>query len=85
MPYRTYPIWFDKRKYKEKNFKVGDLVLKWDKENKSKGKHSKFQNLRLRPFQVAKKIGAGTYQLQNLRGESYTLPVNGHALKQYFS
>jgi hypothetical protein len=49
-----------------------------------KGKHSKFQNLWLRPFQVAEKIGVGTYQLQNLRGEPDALPVNGQALKQYF-
>ena len=60
-------IWFDKHKAKEKNLEVGDLVLKWDRENKPKGKHSKFQNLWLGPFQVADKIGAGTYRLHNLR------------------
>jgi hypothetical protein len=76
--------WFDKHKAKEKNFEVGDLVLKWDRENEPKGKHSKFQNLWLRPFQVSEKIGAGTYRLQNLRGEPDALPVNGQALKQYF-
>jgi hypothetical protein len=27
---------------KKKKIEVGDLVLKWDKENDSKGKHSKF-------------------------------------------
>jgi hypothetical protein len=76
--------WFDKHKAKEKNFEVGDLVLKWDRANEPKGKHSKFQNLWLRPFQVAEKIGVGTYRLQNLRGEPDALPVNGQALKQYF-
>jgi hypothetical protein len=76
--------WFDKNKAKEKNFEVGDLVLKWDRENEPKGKNSKFQNLWLGPFQVAEKIGAGTYRLQNLRGEPDALPVNGQALKQYF-
>jgi hypothetical protein len=76
--------WFDKNKAKEKNFEVGDLVLKWDRENKPKGKNSKFQNLWLGPFQVAEKIGAGNYRLQNLRGETDALPVNGQALKQYF-
>jgi hypothetical protein len=34
--------WFDKHKAKENNFEVGDLVLKWDKVNEPKGKHSKF-------------------------------------------
>jgi hypothetical protein len=76
--------WFDKHKAREKNFEVGDLVLKWDRENETKGKHSKFQNLWLRPLQVAEKLGAGTYQLQNLRGELDALLVNGQALKQYF-
>ena len=38
-------MWFDKHKAKEKNFEVGDLVLKWERENEPKGKHSKFQNL----------------------------------------
>jgi hypothetical protein len=34
--------WFHKHKAKEKNFEVGDLVLKWDRANGQKGKHSKF-------------------------------------------
>ena len=42
--------WFDKHKAKEKNFEVGYLVLKRERENEPKGKHSKFQNLWLRPF-----------------------------------
>jgi hypothetical protein len=78
-------IWFDKHKAKENNFEVGDLVLKWDRENEPKGKHSKFQNLWLRPFQVSKQIGADMYQLKNLRGELDSLLVNDQALKQYFS
>jgi hypothetical protein len=73
-------IWFDKHKAKEFFFEVGDLVLKWDKENDPKGKHSKFQNLWLKPFQVAEKIEAGTYKFHNLRGKSETLLVNGHTL-----
>jgi hypothetical protein len=76
--------WFDKNKVKEKSFEVGDLVLKWDRENEPKGKNSKFQNLWLRPFQVSEKFGEGKYRLQNMRGELDTLPVNGQLLKQYF-
>jgi hypothetical protein len=76
--------WFDKHKAKEKNFEVGDLVLKWDRANEPKGKHSKFQNLWLGPFLVAENIGTGTYRLQNLKGEPDSLPVNSQALKQYF-
>jgi hypothetical protein len=76
--------WFDKHKAKEKNFEVGDLVLKWDKANELKGKNYKFHSLWLGPFQVAKKIGVGMYQLHNLIGEPDALQVNGQALKQYF-
>ena len=81
---QIFKRWFDKHKAKEKDFEIGDLVLKWDKANEPKGKHSKFQNLCLGPFQVAEKIGAGTYRLQNLRGVPDSLPVNSQALKQYF-
>jgi hypothetical protein len=58
--------------------------LKWDKENETKGKHSKFQNMCLGPFQVDEKIKAGTYLLKNMKGESDTFPVNGHALNNSF-
>jgi hypothetical protein len=51
-------MWSDKHKDKENNFEVGDLFLKWDRANEPKGKHSKFQNLWLGPFQVAENIGS---------------------------
>jgi hypothetical protein len=35
-------IWFDKRKAKETIFEVGDLVLKWDRENEPQGKNLNF-------------------------------------------
>jgi flagellar biosynthesis protein FliP len=41
--------WFDKHVAGDKQFQVGDLVLKWDKASKAKGKHSKFQKLWLDP------------------------------------
>ena len=34
--------WFDKRFAGKKDFNIGYLVLKWDKLNEPKGKHSKF-------------------------------------------
>ena len=36
---------FDKHVASDKHFKVGDLVLKWDKASEPKGKHSNFQKL----------------------------------------
>lgn len=44
--------WFDKRFVGKKDFEMGDVVLKWDKLNETKGKHSKFQKLWLGPFQI---------------------------------
>ena len=38
-------IFFDKHVVGDKQFQVGDLVLKWDKASEARGKHSKFQNL----------------------------------------
>ena len=37
--------WFDKHVSRDKQFEVGDLVLKWDRESEDRGKHSKFQKL----------------------------------------
>jgi hypothetical protein len=53
------------------------LVLKWDKFNETKFKHTSFQNWWLDPYQVAKQTGVGMYQLQILEGDIYLLPVNG--------
>ena len=49
-----------------KKFQVGDLVLKWDKASKAKGKHSKLQKICLGPYEIAEKIGDATYRLQSL-------------------
>ena len=35
--------WFDKHKDGNKEFEVGDLVLKWDHLHDEKGNHTKFQ------------------------------------------
>ena len=48
-------IWFHKHVAGDKQFQVGDLVLKWDKARKAKGKHSKFQKLWLGPYRLPRK------------------------------
>ena len=58
--------WFDKHVVGDKQFQVGDFVLKWDKASEARGKHSKFQKLSLGPYEIAKKIGDATYHLQFL-------------------
>jgi hypothetical protein len=60
---QTIKHWFDKKYVGEKDFQVGDLVLKWDKPHEDKGKHSKFQQLWLGPYMIKEKIGQGTYQV----------------------
>jgi len=75
---------FDHHLAGNKDFQIGELVLKWDKLSESIGKHMKFQHLWLGQFQVVEKIGQGTYKLKTLQGETEKLPVNGQHLKRYF-
>jgi len=67
-----------------KDFKIGDLVLKWDKAHEEKGKHSKFQRMWLGPFQIVEIIGPSTFMLKELARKREYLPVNGKILKEYF-
>jgi transposase InsO family protein len=77
--------WFDSSYASDRNFEVGDLILKWDKPHEGKGEHTKFQNLWLGPFFIAEKLGPSSFRLQNLEGQLDTYPVNGQALKRYFA
>ena len=76
--------WFDKHKAGNKEFEVGDLVLKWDHPHDEKGKHTKFQQLWVGHFQITAKLGPSTYKLQDLQGWEGNLPVNGLVLKPFF-
>eukprot|EP00253_Pinus_taeda_P013897 PITA_13897 len=76
---------FDSISSRSKQFQVGDLVLKWDKTHEDKGKHTKFQKMWLRPFQICEKIGHSTFMLQDLSGLKDSLPVNGLVLKKIFN
>ena len=77
--------WFDSNSASDRNFEVGDLVLKWDKPHEGKGEHTKFQNLWLGLFLIAEKLGPDSFQLQSLEGQPNTYSVNGQALKRYFA
>eukprot|EP00253_Pinus_taeda_P031966 PITA_31966 len=68
-----------------KQFQVGALVMKWDKDHEDKGKHTKFQKMWLGPFQIYEKIGHLTFMLQDLSGLRDSLPVNGLILKKIFN
>jgi hypothetical protein len=77
--------WFDSTSASDRNFYIVHLVLKWDKPHKGKGEHNKFQNLWLGPFVIAEKLGPSSFRLHSLEGQPDTFPVNGQALKRYFS
>jgi transposase InsO family protein len=53
--------WFDSNSTYDRNFEVGDLILKWDKPHEGKGEHTKFQNLWLGPFLIAEKLGPNSF------------------------
>ena len=50
----------------DKQFQMGDLVLKWDKVSEASDKHSNIPNLWLGPYEIIEKIGDSTYHLQSL-------------------
>ena len=76
--------WFDKKSSSNRDFSVGDLVLRWDKKHKDNKEYTKFQFLWLGPFIVIENIGPSTIQLQTLEGVVDTYPVNVFLLKKYF-
>ena len=77
--------WFKKQNSGKRKFEVGCLVLKWDHPHDEKGKHMKFQHLWIGPCQIVEKLGPSTYILQDLQGWEESIPINGLALKQYFT
>ena len=76
--------WFDRKSEGKTSYSVGDLLLKWDKAHKAKGKHTKFQSLWIGPYTIHEKLGQYSYRLQSLDEKIDSLPVNGQGLKQYF-
>jgi hypothetical protein len=74
---------FDKHS-KQEEFRLGDLVLKWDARNEDKGKHEKFDNLWMGPFKIGAHRGNNAYFLEELNGECVGWgPVNDRFLKHY--
>lgn len=65
------------RKAREIDFKVRDLVLKWDTKREDKGKHGKFDPLLYDPFKIIEARTNNTFFMENLDGESLQLPING--------
>jgi len=53
--------WFDKKFVGEKEFQVGDLVLKWDKPHEDKGKQFEISTAFAWSLLIKEKIGQGTF------------------------
>jgi len=74
------------RHTKEDDFKVNDLVLKWDVRNEDRGKHGKFEHLWLGPFKIVSYHGNNAYLLQEINGDLISGGlVNGRFLKHYLA
>jgi hypothetical protein len=71
---------------KEYDFKVDDLLLKWDARNGDRGKHGKFDHLWLGPFMIVAYHGNNAYLLQELNGDLIGGgPMNDRFLKHYLA
>eukprot|EP00253_Pinus_taeda_P024357 PITA_24357 len=73
---------FDRRA-REREFKAGFLVLRWDYRREDKGKHGKFDNLWFGTLAIVEVKGKNTFVLQNIEGIYSTYHVNGRFLKHY--
>jgi len=70
-------------KAKDREFLLGDLVLKWDARREDSAKHGKFNHIWYGPFKVTTSEGKNSFLLENLDGKILNAPINGHYLKHY--
>lgn len=68
---------------REREFKEGDLVVRWDSKKEEKRKNVKFDNMWFGPLAIAEVKGNNTFVLQNLEGLYSTYLVNERFLKHY--
>ena len=72
------------QKTKEDDFKIGDVVLRWDARNEDKGKHGKFENLWKGLCHISAFLGKNAFLLDEMNGEPCLgRPVNGRLFKHY--
>ena len=72
------------RKVKGDDFKIGDLVSKWNARYEEKGKHGKFDHLWQGPYNISAFSGKNAYFLEDVDGNEIGLgPVNDRFLRHY--
>ena len=74
---------YDKRETVKK-IESDDLVLMWNARLEDKGKHEKFDPIRLGPYLVDSSWGEDSYFIKELLGSLLELLVHGQFLKRYF-
>jgi hypothetical protein len=70
-------------KTKDREFHLGNLVLRWDARKEDSAKHGKFNHIWYGPFRVAAFKGKNSFLLENLDGKIFNAPVNRRYLKHY--
>lgn len=73
---------FDRRE-RERDFKEGDLILRWNSRKEEKGKHGKFDNIWFGLLAISEVKGNKNFVLHNLEGIYSTYPINRRFLKHY--
>ena len=71
------------KKAKDREFLLGDLVLKWDARKEDAGKHGKFDHIWCGPFKIVVDEGNNSFLLENLDEKIINSPINGHYLKNF--
>ena len=75
---------FDKSS-RPRPFRIGDMVLLWDKRRENPGKHKKFDSLWLVPYIIYDVADTNSFLLNIMEGERLLLSVNGKQLKVFFN
>ena len=70
-------------KSKDKEFLLGDIVLKWESRREDVGKHGKFDHLWFGSYKIVVEEGRNFFSIQSLSGEILEAPINGHYLKHF--
>jgi hypothetical protein len=62
---------------------IGYLVLKWDARREATGKHGKFDNIWMGPFQIISVHKNNTYEISHLKGDVLGAPISRRFLKHF--
>lgn len=76
--------WFDSKNSFDVIFALRDLVLKYNERTAKPGQHTKFDCLWEGPFRIIRCKGFNTFELEDMNGDSLSIPVNGYHLKPYY-